>query len=391
MTKNLSRIYDCICIGSGPAGLMAADILSQRGRSVAILEQRPSIGWKLLVAGSSGLNISSDISAEKLPALYGASSSYLASAFEDFSIQDWLKHLEELGELPYLGSSGRYFIKNKTAGKLLKTWQEKLIRQDVCFFTNTQMLDFSFNSNIQIHTNNQTYVAKNLLLATGGASWLDEIPNWPSILKSKKISLQEFSSSNCGYEIKASDEFFSKAEGIPIKGLCLKTKLGQKLGELMITKYGLEGTPIYTLGCTGTAFIDLKPDLSVDRLEERIRSARGDIHKKLKYGAKLSEGAAFLALEMANADHLNDSKRLAHFLKNVPVELLKPRPLSEAISSRGGVALEETNSYYELNKIPKVYCVGEMLAWDAPTGGFLIQACVSMAVRAAKKIDRDLI
>ncbi|RZA05331.1 MAG: aminoacetone oxidase family FAD-binding enzyme, partial [Proteobacteria bacterium] len=182
--------------------------------------------------------------------------------------------------------------------------------------------------------------------------------------------------SNAGWSFRAPDGFFAKAEGKPIKGLTLTTALGVKTGELMITRYGLEGTPVYTLGTPGFAVVDLKPDLAEEKLAARLAPFRGDRAQKLSR-AKLSEGAALFFEALAPPEAWDSAAAAAHAMKHLKVEFLAARSLAECISAKGGVSWGELTEELELKNFPGIYCAGEMIDWDAPTGGFLLQASVS--------------
>lgn len=386
-------MQDCIIIGSGPAALLAADFLSRKGLAVSIFEKRPSPGWKLLVAGSSGLNVGYDCATQDLPKFYPKYQTELAHCFANFDRAAWLQYLTDLGEEPYLGSGKRYFIKNKTAAKLLQSWTERLTTQGVKIHYGQEFLDFASLSDQSIvakFESGQTEKTKKLLLAMGGASWEPSLPSWLETMRSHGIDCEDFAPANMGFHLKASPDFFAAAEGKAIKGLTLTTSRGSKQGELMITRYGLEGTPVYTVGASGSAKLDLKPDISEEKLLERLRSAPGTVWKKIERTAKLSDGALLLLEHLAHDEDFATVEAAAHGLKNFSIELLEPRPLTESISSLGGVSWSELTAGLELKKIPGVFCAGEMINWDAPTGGFLLQACVSMAYTAAASIIKRL-
>lgn len=381
-------MHDVIIIGSGPSALLAATVLGRAGLKVSLFEKRPSLGWKLLVAGSSGLNVSYD--AEDLSSFYSHRRQEIAACLAAYPREQWLQLLTELQEEPFLGTSRRYFIKNKKASLLLQNWAALLESLGVTFHFNESFQSFETGPEISVKfASGRVEKTRTLLLALGGASWENAAPEWPTSFAQMNISCAPFVAANAGYHLKASKEFFLEAEGKPIKGLTLKTAKGEKQGELMITRYGLEGTPIYSLGCPGPAFLDLKPDLSAEKLWDRIRNARGTPLQKLEFGAKLSAGAIQLLKHLVELPRELDPS-IANLLKNFPIELLDPRPLSESISSSGGLVWDELNGRLELKKAPGVFCAGEMVDWDAPTGGFLIQACVSMGFVAAQGIQERL-
>ena len=364
----------CLVIGSGPAALMAADVLSQGGRAVQIFERRGGPGWKLLVAGSSGLNVTFDAPDEDFPRFYPERSDELAACLARFGKKDWLEFLHGLGEETYIGTSRRYFVKNFKASSLLKSWTERLAGRGVEFHYGKELVDFS-PGEVKF-ADGSSAQGSAVVLALGGWSWESEPSPWPEAFRRKGIPFQEFSSSNAGYSFAAPEGFFASAEGKPIKGLTLTTARGTKTGELMITRYGLEGTPVYTLGCPGAATVDLKPDLDEAKLAQRLQPFRGDSRQKLR-GAKLSEGAFLLFEALAPPAAWESPEAAAAFLKKLPLELLAPSPLSECISSRGGLKWDALDPSLQLKAAPGVFCAGEMIDWDAPTGGFLLQASVS--------------
>lgn len=374
---------DVLIVGTGPAALIAADFLSRAGRSVKIFERRPSAGWKLLVAGSSGLNVSH--AGEDLAQSFTERSQEMKKCLEVFSREDWLAYLESLKEPTFLGTSKRYFLENKKATGLLKTWVEKLQNQKVEFFFEEEMESFS-SSEVKFQSG-RTEPFRFLLLALGGASWEKQLPSWPEAFRKNSLQVTPFAPENAGFEFKVSPDFFTSAEGLPIKGFKLKTAKGEKIGECMITRYGLEGTPIYSMGCPGPAEVDLKPDLELAKLQQKIQAVGV---KKWKLAAKLSPGAELLFAALAPEGAMNSAETLAKSLKSLPLELLRPRGLEECISSSGGLSWEELQPDLSLKKMPSVFCAGEMVDWSAPTGGFLLQGSVSMGVVAAKGILKKL-
>lgn len=360
---------------------MAADVLSSAGIPVKIFERRPAPGWKLLVAGSSGLNVTHE---GDLAAAYTQRREEIKRVLEKFGRDEWLNHLHGLGEETFLGTSRRYFLKNKKASSLLATWVNRLKSRGVIFHFGEELSAFdSHPDGVELaFASGRREKGRFALLALGGGSWEDFPPRWPAAFAVHNISFKPFEPANAGYSFRAPAGFFEKAEGKPVKGLTLKTAKGEKTGECMITRYGLEGTPVYTLGCPGEARLDLKPDITLERLADRLKS--GGIKS-----ARLSEGAQLLFDALAPAK-ANSPAELAAQLKSLPIELLAPRPLSESISSCGGVSWDELDENLELKKTPGIYCAGEMVDWDAPTGGYLLQACVSMGFAAAQDIRKKM-
>jgi uncharacterized flavoprotein (TIGR03862 family) len=379
----------CAIIGTGPAALLAADLLSSRGVAVQMFERRGGPGWKLLVAGASGLNVTYDCPSPELASHYFHRQKELAEIFQRYGREEWLTHLEGLGEPTFRGTSRRFFLDRMKASSLLASWVERLRGRGVEIHYNEELAGISRGAGwTMTFRSGRCEQTQSILLALGGGSWEDSPPAWPEILKKFGVGFSPFAPANAGYSFVAPKGFFASAEGKPIKGLTLSTAKGKRQGELMITRYGLEGTPIYSVGCPGPAKMDLKPDLDEAKLRARLDSAKGSVRERIEKAAKLSPGALEIALALLPSSVWESTGTIAHALKNVAIELLEPRPLSESISSRGGLHWDELGSDLELSKMPGVFCAGEMVDWDAPTGGFLIQASVSMGFVAAQGILR---
>jgi uncharacterized flavoprotein (TIGR03862 family) len=387
-------------IGSGPAGLMAATRLSNDSNvEVQVFEKRKGLGRKLLIAGSSGLNISHHASLDDFSAVYsGWSQAEWKKMLGAFSPQDWIQFIEkELGLETFLGTSERYFVREMKASALLKRWTVLLQARGVRFHTQHELADFESNPQKVMLTFKdvpETFLFDRVALLMGGASWLGEEglePAWASIFRRKKIEVTFFQASNVGYTVDWSEAFLKEAEGKPLKKILFSSPRGSKLGELMITAYGLEGTPVYFYGTSGEVQIDLKPDLTLEQLEVKCQSVRENLSpiRRIKKVAGLSDPALALLFHHADEAAKKDLGQLLALVKAFPLVLKEPRPLSESISSKGGVALSEINERFELKKYPNLFCGGEMLDWDAPTGGFLIQASVSQGFLVGKAISES--
>jgi uncharacterized flavoprotein (TIGR03862 family) len=384
-------------IGSGPCGLMAASALSSiPGNRIEVFERRPGFGRKLLVAGSSGLNISNGLPLAEFAREYrGWETGFWKELLAEFGPRQWLEFIEKtLGLETFLGTSDRYFVREMKASGLLKRWIQRLSENSVVFHSARELVGLETNTGggYTLRFSGSASTAERfdrVVFATGGGSWEERAPLWPAILREHGVSVSEFLPSNVGYEVAWSPAFLEEAEGKPLKKIRFENARGRKDGELVITKYGLEGTPIYFHGEPGEAFLDLKPDLTLPLIEERLARVKENLSPMRRVKQKLELGEASLALlfHETPADIRSDLGRLAARVKRFPVRLDRPRPLEEAISSRGGVALDEVDESLELRKLPGIYCGGEMLAWDAPTGGFLIQAAVSMGARIARAIS----
>lgn len=374
-------MISCAIIGTGPAALLAADLLSAQGIIPTIFERRSGPGWKLLVAGSSGLNVTHE--SNDFASFYTDRQKEMAKCLEKFTPQDWLAHLHGLGMETFLGTSRRYFLKSMKASPLLRAWLKRLDNRGVKIQYKECLVDWiKIPDGFElIFQSGRKEKAATVLFAVGGGSWEDSV-SWPNLFSQKNISVSSLTAANAGYHIDVPPSFFANHEGKPIKGVILRTARGEKQGELMITRYGLEGTPVYTMGCPGPATLDLKPDLSAEKLLDRLQAARGTPKQRVQNAAKLSEGA----LALLSLRPFSDLPSAVHTIKNFPLTLLEPRPLSEAISTRGGLSWDELTDEMELKKVPGIFCAGEMIDWDAPTGGFLLQGCASTAKVAADAI-----
>ena len=410
-------------IGTGPAGLMAASVLLKKGLNVSVFERRPSPGRKLLIAGSSGLNITH---AAEPPAFIdhyrvrgGRSNEHaqlqrqcLEKALSTFTVKDWLGFIQELGHETYLGTSRRYFLKEMKSSQFLKSWTTALEEQGAKFVLDTPILDFEVDpksGKIILHRGYliaattaslcgpvaaaATYDA--VLFALGGASYEDEALQWPHMFTKKQIGFTPFAATNTGFALDLPTAFFAEAEGLPLKNIVFTSAEGSMRGDCVFTKYGIEGTPIYTFGCVGVAHLDLKPDWSVEHILERLQGVKENLSpiRRVKKTLNLGDAALALLFHSNGTKNQSDLAWWADRIKAWPIALTAPRPLSEAISSDGGVQLEEldlTSYPFMLKRFPGVFLAGEMLDWDAPTGGFWIQGCVSQGATAANGVVKFL-
>lgn len=388
-------------VGSGPAGLMAADYLATKGYKVVIFEKRGGIGRKLYIAGASGLNITNSAPLDEFASVYISNKPDLwTKVIRDFPPQAWIQFIEEkLEETTFLGTSGRYFVKSMTAAKLVKNWKKRLVSLGVTFKTSYDVVDLKPSTNlksreISIYFNDhEPYQADAIVLALGGGSYEDDLPlTWPDMLRSHQIEVSNFEPSNSGWHVNLPKEFFDEAAGQPLKNINFQSSRGAKLGDLVVTSYGLEGTPVYFLGEVGRAILDLKPDLTEDQVLSRLRKVKENFSpiKRVKKTLKLCQASEVLIYYFTK-DHPELSlENLAKLIKNFPIELLSPRPLNESISSSGGVNLDEVSDDFMLHRLPGVFVAGEMLDFDAPTGGYLIQGCISTAVAMCQGVEKYL-
>lgn len=379
-------------IGSGPAALMAAHVIASSGRSVRIFEKKQGPGKKLLIAGSSGLNVTYDAPLETFHEFYRGPQDGFKKIFATFSPNDWLKFIEALGIGTFKGTSRRYFVEGLKASALLRAWLLRLEKLGATISYNAECVEFEALKEKVIlrFADNSVVEAAAVCFALGGGSYEErEKPlRWPEIFKRKGLRFEKFAPSNVGYNAAWPAKFIEEAEGLPLKNIVLHTSTGSKQGDLVITRYGLEGTPIYFHAKPGTAWLDLAPDLSVEQISERLARIKENLSpiRRLKRCLKLSAAAQALLFHLSSREELDSLNLLTSKIKRFPIELLEPRSIDEAISTSGGLDWSELDDNLMLHRHPRVFAAGEMLNWDAPTGGFLIQACVSQGFVAGHGI-----
>lgn len=382
-------------VGSGPSGLMAAHVaakgIASHRHAVTVFERRPGLGRKLLIAGASGLNISHDAPIEEFIEFYRERDPEvdprLLQAVRDFPPEAWIDFVKSLGHEVFVGTSRRWFVREMKASGLLSSWTLALKNLGVKFETAQELTGLTRleSGGIQLAFGSRRATFDRVILALGGGSWEERLPLWPEILRGYDIEVRPFEPSNVGYELDFPSALLKEAEGKPIKNCTLTTGLGSKQGELILTRYGLEGTPMYFVGTRGRATLCMRPDLSLNEWMALLRRPTAEnlspMRKLTKLGG-LSEAALAMVYHLTPTAIRGNLTQLGLRVHAFPLELKNPRSLEEAISSRGGILWNELDSSLMLKKIPGVYACGEMIDWDAPTGGFLIQAAVALGRKA---------
>lgn len=379
-----------LVVGSGPAGLMAATVLAEGGAAVVLCEKQKAMGRKLLIAGGSGLNVSSALPLPDFLRSFEGPEIDWHELFGKFSVGDWLEFLANLGLKTFKGTSDRYFVEELKATNLVKRWLALLQRRQVQFKTECEVValrrEIDSTYVVQLASGEDLRVSV-VVFALGGASWLPQgvSADWQKMFAAEGIQQVPFASANCGFSVDWKPEFLSEVGRQPLKNIELQTRKGSRKGDLMITDYGIEGTPVYAVGETGIGFLDLKSDLTAAAIAARLGSAAENLAplRRAVKVLKLDAVRSALLFHHAPAGALASTEAIAAAIKKFPLLLKEARPLTEAISSRGGIALREVDENFMLKKMPGVFVAGEMLDWHAPTGGFLIQACVSQGYVAA--------
>jgi uncharacterized flavoprotein (TIGR03862 family) len=390
-------------IGGGPSGLMAADILSANGCDVTLYERKTSFGRKFLMAGRGGLNITHSEDLNEFIKKYGDKSEIFRPILDNFTPQNLRDWCEELGEKTFIGSSGRIFPEKFKASPLLRAWLARLEKQNVRFMLNHEWVgwDKENKENLAFQTQGGiTHINPDAtLLALGGASWprLGSDGSWVDILQQQGVDVAPLRPSNCGFFVQWSSFFSERFEGRSLKSISLSFQDKTVRGECIITTKGIEGGAIYALSSllreeidnNGSAqlTLDLKPDLSTKEILRRLQKPRRklSLSNYLRKTLNLSDIAIGLLMENLDRTKLSGytPEQLSHEIKFYILDLQKPFSIDRAISTAGGITFNSINNQFMLVNKPSVFVVGEMLDWEAPTGGYLLQACLSSGVHVA--------
>jgi uncharacterized flavoprotein (TIGR03862 family) len=369
-----------VIVGAGPAGLRAAEVIAQRGIHTSIFDQKASPGRKFLVAGRGGLNITHSEPLEEFAERYDRPDrwSILLKRFSPADLRRWFK---TLGVETFVGTSGRVFPRNIRTPMILELWLERLDALGVDFQVGRrfhQMLgNGPYDLVFQRGKKYQLVTADAVVFALGGASWPQTGSDalWVEEFRRLGVPVNEFVAANVGWERSWSEVFLAVADGKPLKNLMVTCADKVVKGELMITKYGLEGGALYQLTRelrdSPEIEIDFKPGSSSAELKERLRDGIS-IKEQVIRTWRLSPATAALIEEIAHPETLSDWILAT---KRCRIVLERPRPISEAISSAGGVSWDQLTDDLMLRSLPGVYCAGEMIDWEAPTGGYLMQGC----------------
>jgi len=381
-------------IGAGPAGLIAADILSAAGQRVIVFERMPSAARKFLMAGRGGLNLTHSEAFDRFATRYAEAAPRLAPVLEAFTPSDLIAWANALGAETFTGSSGRVFPRAMKASPLLRALLQRLNNQGVELITRTTWLGWTDDGALQFAEQPPLHAAQTLL-ALGGASWprLGSDGSWRKVLEARGVSIAPFHPSNVGFNVTWS-KHVKRFAGEPLKTIAMRYDETEVRGEAIITSYGIEGGGIYTLSANlrsrtpATIHIDLRPALNAVEIEAKLaRTKTSDsIGSRLRKALNLSPLA--IALLHESGPPPRDPAALAAHIKAVPIRIESPRGLNRAISSAGGVTWESVDESLQLKALPGVYVAGEMLDWEAPTGGYLLQASFATGVYAARAMLR---
>lgn len=382
-------------IGGGPAGLMAAEVISAAGLGVTVFEGMPTVGRKFLMAGKSGLNLTHADGFGEFVSRFGQARERLEpmlAAFDNAAVREWA---EGLGSETFVGSSGRVFPVAMKGSPLLRAWIGRLEGQGVSIRTRHRWVGFERDAlAFEAPEGRRVETFDAVVLALGGASWprLGSDATWVPWLEAKGVGVEKFRPANCGFDVAWSPYFVERFAGTPVKTVAAD---GQR-GEFVISRHGVEGSLVYAhsarlrdgLETGATAFVvDLMPGKTVERIEADLVRQKGKAsfaNRMRKIG--LDAVKAGLVRELAGEDMRGNNSALARTIKALAIPVDRPRPIAEAISSAGGVAWDAVDGRLMIGRLPGVFVAGEMLDWEAPTGGYLLTACLATGRAAGRGV-----
>jgi len=399
--------YTAAIIGGGPAGLMAAEVLIRGGARVDVYDAMPTVGRKFLRAGKGGMNITHAEPADDFLSRYGARRAQIKPLLDSFGQNALREWVQGLGISTFVGSSGRVFPSDMKAAPLLRAWLHRLRESGVHFHMRHRWCGWNENGALRFDAARGEVVARPdaVVLALGGGSWarLGSDGAWVPLLEQRGIPVAPLRPANCGFDVGWSTHFSERFAGHPLKSVSVSFTDAaghshSRRGDVMVTGSGVEGGPIYALSAMlrdeieargeAVIHIDLVPGKNLQRVIAEIDHPRGSrsMSSHLQSRANIRGVQTGLLRELLPKADFDHPERLAAAIKSLPLRLVAPRPLDEAISSAGGVTFEALDEHLMVRALPGVFCAGEMLDWEAPTGGYLLTACFASGYHAGRGV-----
>ena len=388
-------------VGAGPAGLMAAQVLSQAGLQVEVFDAMPSVGRKFLLAGKGGLNLTHSEPFEPFASRYGARRPQIEPLLRQFDAQALREWAQGLGIATFVGTSGRVFPTDMKAAPLLRAWLQRLRGAGVQFHMRHRFIGWTQQGALRFESpqGERLVQPEATVLALGGASWarLGSDGAWVPLLEQRGVSIAPLVPANCGFDVQGgwSEYFATRFAGQPFKSVAIRFQQFHRQGEFVATAGGVEGSLIYAVSAqlrdeiaargSATFALDLLPARSAEQVLAEVAHPRGSRSLSSHLKSRLSLDGIKMALlhELLPKPDLHDAARLAGAIKALPIKVVAARPIDEAISTAGGVRFEALDDGLMLREVPGVFCAGEMLDWEAPTGGYLLTASFATARAAA--------
>ena len=386
-------------IGGGPAALMLAAQINTEKYNVTLIEKKKAVGRKFLVAGKGGLNLTYNSSLEELINQYSPSE-FMAPILRQFSNKDFINWLNNHDIPTFIGSSNRVFSALELKPiEVLNTIIEYISTKKIEFKLNTTWLGWNESSHV-CFDNIKNIESDIVVFALGGASWkvTGSDGKWSENFEERGVSVQPFRAANCAFEVNWAKDFIKTHEGKPLKNIALNFNGHFSKGELVISKFGLEGNAIYALSQkiqnelltknSTVINLDLKPTMTVDQIRAKFKGSKlTKVTDVLKKVLNLDRTSIGLLKQFTDRDTFSNTDLLSKTIKSVPIIIKSAEELDKAISSLGGISLDEIDDHFQCEKIPNTYAIGEMLDWYAPTGGYLLQGCFSMGFALAKHLN----
>lgn len=385
-------------IGGGPAGLRAAEVARAGGASVTVFDAKPSVGRKFLVAGRGGLNLTHAEPLETFASRYTGPDQppefwkKRLAEFDPHALRSWAA---DLGVETFVATSGRVYPLEMKAAPLLRRWVHRLRESGVKFALRHRWTNLRpgtpWTVDFQVDEEHRSMEVDAVIFALGGASWPETGSDgaWVAVLERMGLAITQLTSANCGWELPWPPEVLAQAEGKPLKNITARAAGVTAVGELMITRYGLEGGAIYQLGPALRSLpvpellLDFKPAHTVERLVKKLGNCQRNYLGEARSRWRLCEATYAILKHLPGLGSFHSAESLAQTVKGCRIRLNRPRPLNEAISSAGGVCWNNLDSYLMVQSLPGVFVAGEMIDWEAPTGGYLLQGCFATGTRAA--------